>query len=74
VTVQRFGAADGQQCIAGTQNAAVYAWEGRSLAAGEVRVVLVDVWSPSVMMEVVVGLWDVLEKLQDRLQLCCSCF
>ena len=52
----------------------MYAWEGRSLAAGEVRVVLVDVWSPSVMMEVVVGLWDVLEKLQDRLQLCCSCF
>ena len=56
------------------QNAAVYAWEGRSLAAGEVRVVLADAWSPRVVVEVVLGLWNVLGKLQDRLQLCCSCF
>ena len=44
------------------------------MAAGEVRVVLADAWSPRVVVEVVLGLWNVLGKLQDRLQLCCRCF
>jgi hypothetical protein len=52
----------------------VCAWAGRSWAAGEVRVVLAVAWSPRAVSEVVVGLWNVLGKLQDRLQLSCSCF
>ena len=47
---------------------------GRSWAVGEVRVALVVAWSPRAVVEVVVGLWNVLGKLQDRLQLCCNCF
>ena len=38
------------------------------------RVALVVAWRPRAVVEVVVGLWNVLGKLQDRLQLCCSCF
>ena len=35
---------------------------------------LVVAWSPRAVVEVVVGLWNVLGKLQDRLQLCSNCF
>jgi hypothetical protein len=42
---------------------------GRSLAVGEVRVVLAVAWSPRTVVVVVVGLWIVLGKLQDKVQL-----
>jgi hypothetical protein len=57
------------KCNSGMATLGVCVWVGRSLAVGEVRVVLVVAWSPRMVVEVVVGPWNVLGKLQDRVQL-----
>lgn len=57
------------KCNSGTGTLGACAWAGRSLAVGEVRVVLAVAWSPRTVVVVVVGLWIVLGKLQDKVQL-----
>ena len=61
------------KCILGMGAPGACTWAGRPLAAGEVRVMLAVAWSPRAVLGVVVGLWDVLGKLQDKVQLYCTC-
>ena len=57
------------KCILGMGALGACTWAGRPQAAGEVRVMLAVAWIPRTVVEVVVGQWNVLGKLQDKVQL-----
>ena len=57
------------KCISGMGMVGACAQAGRPLAVGEVRVVLAVAWSPRAVLEVVVGRWNMLGELQDKVQL-----